>query len=95
MRFLGIGDYCDLGSLYFRLAQEGHEVKVSISEPQCHGTLAGLITRTDDWEAELPWIRQSGREGIILFENVAKGSGSRHIIFSRQPTAGSPKALKR
>lgn len=77
MRFLGVGDYCDLASLYLRLAAEGHEVRVAISEPQCHGTLAGMVRRTEDWEGELPWIRQAGGEGIILFENVAYGRGSR------------------
>ena len=53
MRFLGIGDYCDLGALYLRLIEEGHEVKVSIGNPLCSGTLgrvgranAGLARRT-------------------------------------------------
>ena len=77
MRFLGVGDYCDLGSLYLRLAAEGHEVKVSISEPLCQGTLAGMIPRVDDWEAELSWIRQVGADGIIIFENVAAARGQR------------------
>jgi phosphoribosylamine--glycine ligase len=77
MRFLGIGDYCDLSSLYMRLIAEGHEVRIFISEPMCQGTMAGLAPRTDDWEAELPWIRQAGPEGIILFENVAAGRGAR------------------
>ena len=77
MRFLGVGDYCDLGSLYLRLAAEGHDVKVFISEPQCHGTLAGMVSRTNAWEAELPWIREGGDDGIILFENVADERGSR------------------
>jgi hypothetical protein len=27
MRFLGVGDYCDLGALYLRLQAEGHHVK--------------------------------------------------------------------
>jgi phosphoribosylamine--glycine ligase len=75
MRFLGIGDYCDLGALYLRLSKEGHEVKVFISHPLCRGTMAGLVERTDDWRGELPWIRAAGREGIILFENVAEERG--------------------
>ena len=59
-----------------RLIEEGHEVKVFISEPLCHGTMAGLVPRTENWEAELPWIREAGAEGIILFENVADGRGA-------------------
>ena len=52
MRFLGIGDYCDLGALYLRLIEEGHEVRISISNPLCSGTLAGLVERTPDWRDE-------------------------------------------
>jgi phosphoribosylamine---glycine ligase len=76
MRFLGIGDSCDLGALYLRLRGEGHEVKVDIANPLCHGTLAGLITRVDNWESEVGWIREAGRDGIILFENVAEQRGA-------------------
>ena len=76
MRFLGIGDTCDLNALYVRLVEDGHEVKVSISEPLCHGVLAGLVERVAEWEAELPWIRAAEREGIILVENVAHGRGA-------------------
>jgi len=76
MRFLGIGDTCDLGSLYLRLVAEGHEVKVSVSEPLSHGTLAGMVEHTPDWRAELPWIREAGTSGVILFENVAYERGS-------------------
>ena len=75
MRFLGVGDYCDLASLYLRLAAEGHEVKVAISEPLCRGTLAGMIESVTDWRHELDWIREVGSEGVILFENVADNSG--------------------
>ena len=76
MRFLGIGDTCDLNSLYVRLVEDGHEVKVSISEPLCHGTLAGIIQRTDSWEQELGWLREAGQDGIVLFENVAHQRGA-------------------
>jgi len=75
MRFLGIGDSCDLGALYVRLISEGHEVKVYVDLPICHGTLAGLVQRVDDWKSELSWLRKAGDEGIILFENVAHKSG--------------------
>jgi phosphoribosylamine---glycine ligase len=75
MRFLGIGDYCDLSSLYLRLLGEGHQVKVYISKPLCRDTLAGLVEHTDDWRAELSWVREAGTEGIILFENAAEQRG--------------------
>jgi phosphoribosylamine---glycine ligase len=76
MRFLGIGDTCDLNSLYLRLKADGHEVKVSVSEPMCHGVLAGLVEQVPDWQAELPWVREAGLDGIILFENVAQSRGA-------------------
>jgi len=75
MRFLGVGDNCDLGALYLRLIEEGHDVRISIANPLCQGTLAGLVEQVPDWIAELAWIRAVGSDGIILFENVAKGRG--------------------
>ena len=75
MRFLGIGDYCDLGALYLRLMEEGHEVKVSIGNPLARGTLAGLVEQTADWRRELDWIGAAGQDGIVLFEDVAKNRG--------------------
>lgn len=84
MRFLGIGDYCDLSDLYLRLANEGHEVRISISEPLCRSTLAGLVSPTDDWEAELPWIREVGSDGIVIFENVSHERGHKQEQLRRQ-----------
>ena len=75
MRFLGIGDAADLASLYLRLAEDGHEVKIFIGNPLCRDTLAGLVPRVDDWQTELPWIRAAGDAGCILFENVGAGRG--------------------
>jgi len=75
MRFLGIGDACDLGALYMRLVADGHEVKVSVAEPLAQGTMAGLVEHTPSWERELDWVRASGDQGIILFENVARARG--------------------
>jgi phosphoribosylamine---glycine ligase len=75
MRFLGIGDSCDLGALYMRLLADGHEVRVYVGEPLAQGTMAGLVEHTSDWERELDWIKSSKDDGIILFENVAKSRG--------------------
>ena len=72
MRVLAITETCDLGSLYQRLIGGGHQVKVSISEPLANGTMAGLVPQVADW-SELPWIRQAGVEGIIMFEAVGFG----------------------
>ena len=73
MRFLGVGEYCDLGDLYLRLAREGHDVRVHVGARESSGTLAGLIERTEDWRSELPWIREAGADGIILFERADAG----------------------
>jgi phosphoribosylamine---glycine ligase len=76
MRFLGIGDNCDLGSLYRSLVEEGHEVRVSATEPLAEGTLKGFVARTPDWRGELAWIRAAGEDGVILVENVAAERGA-------------------
>ncbi len=73
MRILGIGSYNDFGSLYMRLAAEGHEVRVHISETGSHDVLAGLVTLALRWEDELPWIRDAGDDGLILFEEAGHG----------------------
>jgi len=75
VRFLGIGDSCDLGALYLRLISEGHDVKVHVANPLCHGTLAGLVAHVDDWKTELDWVRAADREGMILFESVGGRRG--------------------
>jgi phosphoribosylamine---glycine ligase len=73
MRFLGVTETCDLGSLYLRLVAEGHEVKVFIEEDEAQGTMAGLVPRIADWRAELDWV---GTDGIIVFEAVSEGFGA-------------------
>ena len=74
MRFLGIGDYCDLSSLYLRLLADGHQVKIYIAKPLCRDTLAGMVTHVADWRDELAWLREA--EGIVLFENAAEQRGA-------------------
>src|ERR1700733_5618921 len=76
MRFLGVGASCDLGALYLRLIAAGHDVKVEISYPDCQGTLAGMVDRIPDWRGELGWVKEAGRDGIILFEHVDDRHGA-------------------
>jgi phosphoribosylamine--glycine ligase len=73
VRILGITETCDLGSMYLRLLSEGHDVRVSVSHPLAAGTMAGMVPRVDDWRTELPWIREAGEDGVILFEAVGFG----------------------
>jgi phosphoribosylamine--glycine ligase len=74
VRILGISETCDLGSLYMRLIESGHEVKIAVSEPLAEGTMAGLVARTSDWRHELDWISRPGADGVILFEAVGFGA---------------------
>lgn len=74
MRLLGVTETCDLGSLYCRLIEEGHEVRVAVSDPAADGTMAGIVPRVAAWRDALPWIRET--DGIILFEAVSEGFGS-------------------
>ena len=80
MRVLGITETCDLGSLYLRLLGDGHEVKVTVSEPLAQGTMAGLVPRADNWEQELDWVC-SDQAGIILFEAVGFGELQDRLRF--------------
>lgn len=74
MRFLGIGDDNSLGDLYRRLMAEGHEVKVFIGDARYHGSLANLVDCISDWRAALPWIREAGPDGIVVFESAHAGA---------------------
>ncbi|MGQ0620171.1 MAG: phosphoribosylamine--glycine ligase [Panacagrimonas sp.] len=73
MRILGIGeDHC-LGDLYRRLGMEGHQVRVHVACPESHGVMAGLVTRCEDWRAELDWVRAAGDDGVLVFETACHG----------------------
>lgn len=74
MRILGVGDYNDLGSVYMQLEREGHRVRVHTTDENSRDVLAGLLTTTSAWEAELPWIREVGSDGFILFEDAGHGA---------------------
>jgi phosphoribosylamine--glycine ligase len=73
MRFLGIGEYCDLGDMYRRLEAEGHDVRVYVESPAAHDVFGGMLSFTPDWRAELQWVREAGEDGIVLFESAMKG----------------------
>ena len=73
MRFLGIGEYCDLGAMYIRLIEAGHQVKVYVENSDYHDVYAGMLNFTQDWREELGWISDAGHDGIILFESATKG----------------------
>jgi len=74
MRILGIGDYGDLGDLYAHLAERGHEVRMFVAEADYHDVFAGRIAHVSDWRAHLEWIREVGRNGIIVFETAHHGA---------------------
>ncbi len=74
MRFLGIGDDNSLGDMYRQLMAAGHDVKVCITDPAHHDVLANMVDRVDDWRSALPWIREAGSDGILLFETARAGS---------------------
>jgi phosphoribosylamine---glycine ligase len=76
MRFLGVTETCDLAALYLRLIAEGHEVRIAISDEAARGTGVGLIPQVPDWREALPWIRDAGAEGAIVFESVSEGFGA-------------------
>lgn len=59
--------------MYVHLGREGHEVRVFVDDAECVGTLAGLVTTTPDWRAELDWVRAAGTEGFVVFETAAQG----------------------
>lgn len=73
MRFLGIGETCDLGDMYLRLERAGHEVHVFMSDEDSEGVMEGMLTFVPDWRAELDWIREAGADGVILFETATAG----------------------
>ena len=74
MRFLGIGHYNDLASMYRGLAERGHEVKVFVEDLNYRDVHRGLLELTNDWRQELRWIADAADDGVIVFESADKGA---------------------
>ena len=74
MHILGITEYHCLGDLYWRLQQQGHQVRVYVGECESHALFAGMVNRCDDWRQELSWIRAAGNDGVIVFESAHQGA---------------------
>jgi phosphoribosylamine--glycine ligase len=73
MRVLGVGHSCDLGHMYLRLVAAGAEVRVYSRDFGEHHVMDGILTRVDDYRAQLDWVRRAGSKGLLLFETVEHG----------------------
>ncbi|MEO5903926.1 MAG: phosphoribosylglycinamide synthetase C domain-containing protein [Gemmatimonadaceae bacterium] len=82
VRFLGIGETCDLGDMYLRLQRDGHEVRVFMSDEESEGVMQGMLEFTDDWGNELDWIREAGQDGVLLFETASAGETQDELRLS-------------
>lgn len=58
------------GDVAYRLAKEGHQVKLFIKERGSKHDLDGLVGKTSNWRRELPWV---GKDGLIVFDDVGYG----------------------
>ena len=70
MRILGVGHYLDLGSIYLRLAAEGHDVRVHVVAEESRDVLAGMLVLEPDLDAGLAWV---GADGLVVFEDIGWG----------------------
>src|SRR3569832_97597 len=74
MRILGVGHSCDLGDMYLRLAQAGHEVRVYTSQLAEHGTMRGMLELVSDYHEQLGWVHAAGEDGYIVIESAEHGA---------------------
>ena len=74
MRILGVGEYCDLGDMYHRLAEAGHEIRVYIADANAGDVFGGMLDVIPNWQAELDWVRDAGESGAVLFESATNGA---------------------
>ncbi|MEI6058799.1 MAG: hypothetical protein WCP89_03440 [archaeon] len=70
MRVLFVSRDLMAAHLAIRIQSEGHEVKLFIDLPEAKENLDNLITKTNDWRAELSWV---GKTGLIVFDHYGYG----------------------
>ena len=58
-----------------------------VRDPDAADVGEGLVTRVGDWRSELPWVRDAGQDGVVLFETATDGAlqdslraGGFHVI---------------
>ncbi len=71
MRVLGVGHSLDLGDMYLRLIDRGHDVRVIVRDAEARDTLAGMVTLGGAWDDELAWV---GRDGLVVYEAASDGA---------------------
>ena len=87
--FWGSATFVNSRTFLFRLA-EGHEVRVSISEPMCHGILAGLVSRTDDWNADCLELLRWGMTALFCSR-----TSPMNAVASKMSCGGKGSRLRR
>lgn len=65
--------------MYLRLIAEGHEVRVHMSDENSSDVMQGMISFVPDWQSQLQWVREAGRDGIIVFETATHGDAQDHL----------------
>ena len=71
--------------MYLRLMRAGHEVRVHVSDAESRDVMVGMVEQIPDWRDHLGWIREAGKDGIILFETASAGDSQdqlRHEGFN-------------
>ena len=79
MRFLGIGHYNDLASMCSGLVARGNQVRVFMLDPAYRNVHGGQLETTPDWQQDLRWIRDAGKESTIIFECADRGGSQNQL----------------
>lgn len=47
---------------------------MAVADPDYQDVFRGQVSHTRDWRADLAWVRDAGRDGVILFETAHHGT---------------------